>query len=99
MVAFRKHLLDSVFDFIFMGAFPLIGSAFMFWIFGESIPQESVTVIAIGLGAMALGLIPLGFYLYRGSAYLRERPTLGRTRVEAGVGIGADPANQPAGTA
>jgi len=85
VVAFRKHLLDSAFNLIFMGAFPLLGAAFMFWIFGESIPQESFTVNAIGLGAMALGLIPLGIYLYRGSAFLRERPTLGRARVEAGL--------------
>lgn len=97
VVAFRKHLLDSVFDFVFMGAFPLLGSAFMFWIFGESIPRESTIVIVIGLGAMALGFVPLGFYLYRGSAYLRERPTLGRTRVQAGVD--PDPAQQPAGSA
>jgi len=82
VVAFRKHLLDSVSDFIVMGVFPVLGAAFMFWIFGESIPQESGTVVAIGLGAMALGLIPLGIYMYRGSDYLRERPTLGRTRVE-----------------
>lgn len=82
VVAFRKIVFDSLFNFVFMGAFPLLGSCFMFWIFGESIPQESATVIAIGLGAMALGFIPLIFYFRRGSAYLHERPTLGGTPVQ-----------------
>ncbi|HET9718441.1 MAG TPA: APC family permease [Solirubrobacteraceae bacterium] len=81
VVAFRRHLLDSVFNFVFMGLFPLLGAIFMFWIFGESIPNLGFTVDAIGLGAMALGFIPLIVY-WRRSDFLHEKPTLGRLPVE-----------------
>ncbi|MGH2857994.1 MAG: APC family permease [Solirubrobacteraceae bacterium] len=77
VVAFRRHLFDSLFNFVFMGLFPLLGALFMFWIFGESIPNLGFTVDAIGLGAMALGFIPLIAYWAR-SSFLHERPTLGR---------------------
>jgi amino acid transporter len=82
VVAFRRDLLDSVYNFVFMGLFPLVGALFMFWIFGESIPNLGFTVDAIGLGAMALGLIPLIAY-WRSSAFLHEKPTLGRTAPES----------------
>jgi amino acid transporter len=81
VVAFRRHLLDSVFNFVFMGLFPLLGALFMFWIFGESIPNLGFTVDAIGLGAMALGFIPLIAYWAR-SGFLHEKPTLGRDIVQ-----------------
>jgi hypothetical protein len=54
----------------------------MFWIFGESIPNLGFTVDAIGLGAMALGFIPLIVY-WRRSAFLHETPTLGRVEPDA----------------
>jgi amino acid transporter len=81
VVAFRRRLFDSVFNFVFMGLFPLLGALFMFWILGESIPNLGFTVDAIGLGAMALGFIPLIAYWKR-SAFLHERPTLGRFDAE-----------------
>jgi amino acid transporter len=82
VVAFRRHLFDSVYNFVFVGVFPLVGAIFMFWIFGESIPNLGFTIDAIGLGAMALGFIPLIAY-WRKSDYLHEKPTLGRTEPEA----------------
>ncbi|MBV8563774.1 MAG: APC family permease [Actinobacteria bacterium] len=85
-VAFRKHLLDSVSNFVLMGLWPLLGSAFMFWIFGKSIPSLGGTIDGVGLGAMGLGLIPLVWYWAKGSAYFKQRPTLGSVRVEDGPG-------------
>jgi amino acid transporter len=82
VVGFRKYVFQSISNFFFMGAFPLVGALFMFWIFGESIPNSSAVVIWIGLGAMALGFIPLIYYYIQGSPYLHATPTLGRTRIE-----------------
>jgi amino acid transporter len=82
VVAFRKHLFDSVSNFFLMGLWPLLGSAFMFWIFVKSIPANATTVNVVGLGAMALGLIPLVWYWVSGSAYFKQRPSLGSMRVE-----------------
>ncbi|HWD64824.1 MAG TPA: APC family permease [Solirubrobacteraceae bacterium] len=90
VVAFRRHLFDSVFNFVFMGVFPLVGAVFMFWIFGESIPNLGFTIDAIGLGAMALGFIPLIVY-WRRSAYLHETPTLGRIDPDAEPAPGVEP--------
>ncbi len=77
VVAFRKLLFKSVSNFLMMGAFPLLGAAFMTFIFIKSIPGLSAVVLWIGLGGMALGFIPIIYYFQQGSAYLHQRPTLG----------------------
>jgi amino acid transporter len=77
VVAFRRLLLRSVSNFLFMGLFPLLGAAFMTFIFIKSIPGLSAVVLWIGLGGMGFGFIPIIYYYARGSAYLHERPTLG----------------------
>jgi amino acid transporter len=81
VVAFRRNLFESVFNFVFMGVFPLGGAVFMFFIFGEAIPNQSLVVNAMGLGTLAVGVIPLIYYYMKGSPFLHERPTLGRTDV------------------
>jgi amino acid transporter len=81
VVAFRKYLLQSVSNFVFMGLFPLLGAAFMTFIFVKSIPNSTAVVLWIGLGGMGLGLIPIAYYFARGSAYLHQRPTLGSVEV------------------
>ncbi len=85
VVAFRKLLLKSVSNFVLMGAFPLLGAAFMTFIFIKSIPGLSAVVLWIGLGGMALGIIPIIYYYLKGSAYLHQRPTLGNVAPGRGV--------------
>ena len=82
VVAFRKVVFRSAGNFLLMGLWPLAGAAFMFWILAESIPVNGGVVDAVGLGALALGLIPLIYYWARGSAFFRQRPTLGTVLVE-----------------
>ncbi len=82
VVAFRRVLLASARNFLLMGLWPLVGAAFMFWIFVKSIPANGGVVDAVGLGALGLGLIPLAWYWMRGSAFFRQRPTLGSVPVE-----------------
>jgi len=56
----------------------------MLWIFGESIHFLGGTADAVGLGAMGLGAIPLGYYFIKGSpALLRgvsNRPSVVKLR-------------------
>jgi amino acid transporter len=72
--AYRKVLFRSVSNLVFIGLWPLLGAVFMFWVFIESLPELDTTTKSVGLGALALGLIPLGWYWAKGVAYYRTKP-------------------------
>jgi amino acid transporter len=72
--AYRKVLFRSVSNLVFIGLWPLFGAVFMFWVFVESLPELDGTTKAVGLGALALGLIPMGWYWFRGVEYYRSTP-------------------------
>ncbi|MEU8520763.1 APC family permease [Streptomyces sp. NBC_01216] len=71
VVAYRGLLLGSVWSFLIGGVWPLLGSAFMFWAFAESLGELSATALTIGLGGLLAGLIPMTVYWRNGSAYYR----------------------------
>ncbi|MET9799691.1 APC family permease [Streptomyces sp. NPDC006368] len=71
VVAYRRTLLASVRDFLLGGVWPLFGAAFMFWVFVEALGELSDTSVAIGLGGLAAGVVPMLWYWRRGSAYYR----------------------------
>jgi amino acid transporter len=91
VVAYRRVLLTSVRNFVFIGLWPLIGAGFMVWIFVESIPTLGGVVDAIGLGTLAAGLIPMGIYWAKGVPYFTRRP-LDTSDVEESVPPGGDDA-------
>jgi amino acid transporter len=74
VVLYRKELLKSVTNFIFMGLWPLIGALFMAIMFFKTIPGLNGTTVGVGLGAMALGLIPMTYYWVKGNPYF-DLPT------------------------
>jgi hypothetical protein len=71
VVAYRKMLLESVANFVFGGLWPLLGALFMFWIFVESLGELSAAAVTIGVGGLAVGLIPMLWYWRQGSDYYR----------------------------
>lgn len=71
VVAYRKMLLKSAANFLFGGLWPLVGAVFMFWIFVESLGDLSSAAIGIGIGGLAVGLVPMLWYWRRGSDYYR----------------------------
>ncbi len=79
VVAFRKLAFKSLSNLLLMFLFPLLGGAFMLFIFIESLTSGSLTgtEIWIGVGAILIGIIPLGYYAAKGSPYLQQKPTLG----------------------
>jgi amino acid transporter len=78
VVAFRKILFKSVKNFLLIGLWPFAGAVFMFWILGEFIDTTTNSVVIwVGVGGLAIGLIPLAFYWIKGSPYFKQRPTLG----------------------
>lgn len=93
VVAYRKMLLKSPTDFLLGGLWPLLGALFMFWIFVESLSELSTAAISIGVGGLAVGLIPMFWYWKRGSDYYRP------ARLDASRTVEADyvPDGQEAG--
>ncbi|WP_416968905.1 APC family permease [Streptomyces sp. 4F14] len=83
VVAYRRLLLTSPVTFLLGGVWPLCGALFMFWIFVESLGSLSTPAITIGLGGLALGLVPLLWYRAQGSDYYRP------TRLDASHAITA----------
>jgi amino acid transporter len=79
VVAYRKILFASVKNFLLIGLWPFAGAAFMFWILGEFVSTNTsdAVVLWVGLGGLAIGFIPLVIYWVKGSAYFKQRPTLG----------------------
>ncbi|MXM67737.1 amino acid permease [Streptomyces sp. HUCO-GS316] len=71
VVAYRKMLLTSAANFILGGLWPLFGALFMFWIFFESLGELSTAAVNIGIGGLAVGLIPMLWYWRKGSEYYR----------------------------
>jgi amino acid transporter len=69
VVLYRKQLFLSATNFVFMGLWPMIGAVFMVVMFIKSIPNLNGTTLWVGLGAMALGLIPMSIYWIKGNPY------------------------------
>ena len=78
VVLYRRQIFLSVGNFIFMGLWPLLGAIFMGYIFYNAIPGLNSTTLAVGLGAMALGLIPLIYYWIKGVPYFKMPTKLDR---------------------
>jgi amino acid transporter len=74
VMLYRKQLFLSVTNFVFMGLWPLVGAVFMIVMFIKTIPGLNSTTLWVGLGAMALGLIPMSFYWIKGNPYF-EMPS------------------------
>ncbi|MFL5993174.1 MAG: APC family permease [Streptomyces sp.] len=83
VVAYRRMLLKSPADFLLGGLWPLLGALFMFWIFVESLGELSTAAITIGVGGLAVGLVPMLWYWRRGSDYYRPARLDASRTVEA----------------
>ncbi|MEV7978624.1 APC family permease [Streptomyces sp. NPDC086519] len=84
VVAYRKMLFKSAGNFLFGGLWPLLGAAFMFWIFAESLGELSTAAISIGIGGLAVGLVPMLWYWRQGSDYYRP------AKLDAARAVAAD---------
>jgi amino acid transporter len=83
VVLYRKQIFKSPSNFIFMGLWPLAGALFMIVMFIKEIPNLNGTTLVVGLGSMALGLIPMTYYWLKGNNYFNMPTKLERVaRVE-----------------
>ena len=81
VILYRRQLFRSVGNFIFMGLWPLVGAIFMGYVLVNQVNQlrtSNPKALWIGLGSMALGLIPLCYYWAKGNAYFKIPSRLDR---------------------
>ncbi|MGH2844310.1 MAG: APC family permease [Solirubrobacteraceae bacterium] len=83
VVAFRRYALRSAKNLLLMCLFPLLGACFMLYIFVEALATGTVSGVAVwlGVGGMVIAIGPIAYYGIKGSAYLRQKPTLGRVDI------------------
>ncbi|OZB79643.1 MAG: amino acid permease, partial [Microbacterium sp. 14-71-5] len=75
VIGFRKVIFKSVKNTILIGIWPLVGALFMMYIFFTSIPNNEPVVNILGLGLIAVGVVPLAlFYRKAKDAYFSRRP-------------------------
>ncbi|MFE3069132.1 APC family permease [Streptomyces sp. NPDC059247] len=94
VVAYKSLLLRSVRNLVLGGLWPLLGSGFMLWAFVQSLGSLSTTALTIGLGGLALGLVPLTVYWRKGSDYYRPA-RLDAVAALAAAAEGSGPAGRP----
>ncbi|WP_084316143.1 APC family permease [Actinospica robiniae] len=77
-VVYRKKVLTSLSNALFIGVLPLLGSAFMIFTFVENLFGDSLSAGTkeIGLGGLALGLIPMVYYMVKKVPYYSRRERL-----------------------
>ncbi|MGW6534309.1 APC family permease [Streptomyces sp. NPDC055051] len=89
-VAYKSLLLRSAKNLLLGGVWPLLGSAFMLWVFVESLGELSTTALTIGLGGLAVGVVPMTVYWRKGSDYYRP------ARLDASRALAAADESAPA---
>jgi amino acid transporter len=81
VILYRRQLFQSVGNFIFMGLWPLVGAVFMGYVLEQQVNAlrtSNPKALWIGLGTMALGLIPLFYYWAKGNPYFKMPDKLDR---------------------
>jgi amino acid transporter len=68
-----RRCFGSTRSLLLLGAWPALGAAFMFVMFVESLLNLGATTIVVGLGALAIGLVPLAFAWASGAPYFDRR--------------------------
>jgi hypothetical protein len=83
-IVYRRLLLHSVRNFVLMGAIPIAGALSMVMLFAMSclsLSKAGATAIfgisaplAIGIGSLALGVVPMLLAQYSAPAFFRRKP-------------------------
>ena len=62
VILYRRQIFKSVGNFLFMGLWPLLGAIFMTVLFTKVLPGLNTTTKWVGLGSIALGIVPMAWY-------------------------------------
>jgi amino acid transporter len=89
VVSHRTELFKSMRNFLLIGLWPGLGAVFLLWMFVQAIGSNSAVVNGIGLGLLAVGIVPMLMAWRKGSAYF-SRAAVEANTVEAAVPTGGE---------
>jgi amino acid transporter len=89
VVSHRAELFKSVRNFLLIGLWPGLGAVFLLWMFVEAIGSNTAVVNGIGLGLLAVGIVPMLIAWRKGSAYF-DRTVVPVDTVAAAVPTGGE---------
>jgi amino acid transporter len=72
VILYRHEIFKSAYNFIFMGLWPLLGGIFMTAVLYYVIPTLNSASKYIGLGTVAIGVIPMAIFWAKGSHYFHK---------------------------
>jgi amino acid transporter len=77
-VVYRKQVFSSLSNALFIGFMPLLGAAFMIFTFVENLIGNGLSAGTkeIGIGGLALGLIPMAYYMAKKVPYYSRKERL-----------------------
>jgi amino acid transporter len=81
-VLFRRQILKSPKNFLLMGLWPFAGAVFMLVMLVRVVPSLNATENIVGLGAIAIGLVPMTIYWVKGREYFTVVPLAERIAPE-----------------
>ncbi len=74
IVLYRRHLFRNVQTFIMVGVWPALSGLFLIAVLIKVIPTLSHLALWVGVGTVAIGVIPMAIYWSQGAAYF-NKPT------------------------
>jgi amino acid transporter len=69
VILYRRQLTKSVANFLLIGVWPFGGAVFMLYVLYNVLPGLNGTTLLVGLGSMAIGLVPMGYYMWKKVPY------------------------------
>ena len=74
IVLYRRFLFKDIQTFLLIGVWPAISGAFLVAVLFKVIPSLSHLALWVGIGTVAMGLLPMSYFWIKGSDYFK-RPT------------------------
>ena len=74
IVLYRRHLMRNIQTFFMVGVWPALSGLFLIAVLIKVIPTLSHLALWVGVGTVAIGIIPMTIYWRQGAAYF-NKPT------------------------
>ncbi|MEI7697860.1 MAG: APC family permease [Actinomycetes bacterium] len=74
IVLYRRHLTRNIQTFFMVGVWPALSGLFLIAVLIKVIPTLSHLALWVGVGTVAIGVIPMSIYWWQGADYFK-RPT------------------------